>query len=43
MGLSHHRDTVISKPFATAREGLAWRFSTEERRPVYGFSLVLLV
>jgi hypothetical protein len=36
-------DTVIPKPFATAMEGLAWVFSTRERRPVYGFSLVLLV
>jgi hypothetical protein len=36
-------DTVIAKPFATAMEGLAWVFSSQERRPVYGFSLVLLV
>jgi Transposase DDE domain len=36
-------DTVMPKPFATAMEGLAWVFSTQERRPVYGFSLVLLV
>jgi Transposase DDE domain len=36
-------DTVIPKPFATAMEGLAWVFSSQERRPVYGFSLVLLV
>jgi putative transposase len=36
-------DTVLSKPFATAMEGLAWVFSSQERRPVYGFSLVLLV
>jgi hypothetical protein len=36
-------DTVLPKPFATAIEGLAWVFSTQERRPVYGFSLVLLV
>jgi putative transposase len=35
--------TVIPKPFATAIEGLAWVFSSQERRPVYGFSLVLLV
>jgi hypothetical protein len=34
---------VIPKPFATAMEGLAWVFSSQERRPVYGFSLVLLV
>ena len=36
-------DTVIAKPFAPAMEGLAWGFSSQERRPVYGFSLVLLV
>jgi hypothetical protein len=36
-------DTVIAKPFATAIEGLAWVFSSQERRPVLGFSLVLLV
>ena len=36
-------DTVIAKPFATAMEGLAWVFSSQGRRPVYGFSLVLLV
>jgi putative transposase len=36
-------DTVIPKPFATAMEGLAWVFASQERRPVYGFSLVLLV
>jgi hypothetical protein len=36
-------DTVIPKPFATAIEGLAWVFSSVERKPVYGLSLVLLV
>jgi hypothetical protein len=36
-------DRVIPKPFASAMEGLAWVFSSQERRPVYGFSLVLLV
>jgi Transposase DDE domain len=36
-------DPVIPKPFATAMEGLAWVFSSQARRPVYGFSLVLLV
>jgi putative transposase len=36
-------DTVIAKPFATAIEGLAWVFSSQARRPVYGLSLVLLV
>jgi putative transposase len=36
-------DTVIPKPFATAIDGLAWVFSSQERRPVYGFALVLLV
>jgi hypothetical protein len=35
-------DTVIPKPFATAMEGLAWVFASQERRPVLGFSLVLL-
>ena len=35
-------DTVVPKPFATAMEGLAWVFSSQERKPVYGFSLVLL-
>jgi putative transposase len=36
-------DTVLSKPFATAIEGLAWVFSSQERKPMYGLSLVLLV
>jgi putative transposase len=36
-------DTVLPKPFATAIEGLAWVFSSQERKPVYGMSLVLLV
>jgi putative transposase len=36
-------DTVIAKPFATVMESLAWVYSSQERRPVYGFSLVLLV
>jgi hypothetical protein len=36
-------DTVLPKPFATALEGLAGGFSSQERRPVYGFSLGLLV
>jgi hypothetical protein len=36
-------DTVIPKPFATAIESLAWVFSSQERKPVYGFSLVFLV
>jgi putative transposase len=36
-------DTVIPKPFATVMEGLAWVFSSQERRPVLGCSLVLLV
>jgi hypothetical protein len=35
-------DTVIPKPFATAMESLAWVFSSQERKPVYGFSLVFL-
>jgi putative transposase len=36
-------DTVIPKPCAVAIEGLAWVFSSLERKPVYGLSLVLLV
>lgn len=36
-------DTVIPKPCATAIEGLAWVFSTTERKPVWGLSVVLLV
>lgn len=34
---------VIPKPFATAMESLAWVFSSQQRKPVYGFSLVLLI
>jgi putative transposase len=36
-------DTVIPKPFATAIESLAWVYSSQERKPVYGFSVVLLI
>ena len=36
-------DTVIPKPFATAIEGLAWVFSSQEGKAVYGLSLVLRV
>jgi hypothetical protein len=36
-------DTVMATPFATSMEGLTWVFSSQERKPVYGFSLVLLV
>jgi hypothetical protein len=36
-------DTVIPKPLATAIEGLAWVYSSQDRQPVYGLSLVLLV
>jgi hypothetical protein len=36
-------DTVIPKPFAPAMERLAWVFSSQERKPVYGFSLVRLL
>jgi putative transposase len=36
-------DTVIPKPYATAIESLAWVLSSQERKPVYGLSLVLLV
>jgi hypothetical protein len=35
--------TVLPQPFATAIEGLAWGFCSQERRPVSGVSLVLLV
>jgi hypothetical protein len=34
---------VLPKPFATAIEGLAWVFSSQERKPGYGWSMVLLV
>jgi hypothetical protein len=34
---------VIPQPFATAMEGLAGVYSSQERTPVYGFALVLLV
>jgi putative transposase len=36
-------DTVIPKPLATAMENLAWVYSSQEGKPVYGFSLVLLI
>jgi hypothetical protein len=36
-------DAVVPKPFAAAIEGLAWVFSSLERKPVHGLSLVLLV
>ncbi|HXH09696.1 MAG TPA: transposase [Alphaproteobacteria bacterium] len=36
-------DAVIPKLFATAIEGLAWVFSSQERKPVYSLCLVLLV
>jgi Transposase DDE domain len=36
-------DTVIPKPVATALESLAWVFSSQEHKPVYGFSRVWLV
>jgi putative transposase len=36
-------DTVVPKPFATAMEGLAWVYSSQAHKPVYGFSLGLLV
>ena len=36
-------DTVLPKPFATAIESLAWVYSSQERKPVYGLSLVLLI
>ena len=34
-------DTVIPKPLARAIDGLAWVFSSQERRPVYGLALAL--
>jgi putative transposase len=36
-------DTVVPKPFATAMESLAWVYSSQQHKPVYGFSLVLLI
>jgi hypothetical protein len=36
-------DTVLPTPFATAIEGLAWLYSSQARKPVYGLSLVRLV
>jgi hypothetical protein len=36
-------DTVIPTPVAVAIEGLGWVFSSLERKPVYGLSVVLLV
>jgi hypothetical protein len=36
-------DTVMPQPFATAIESLAWVYSSQERKPVYGLSLVLLL
>jgi hypothetical protein len=36
-------ETVLPKPFATAIEGLAWLYSSQERKAVYGLSLVRLV
>ena len=36
-------DTVVPKPFATAMEDLAWVFSSQQGKPVYGFSVVLLI
>ena len=36
-------DPVLPTPFAAAIEGLAWVFSSQERKAVYGLSLVLLV
>jgi DDE superfamily endonuclease len=34
-------DTVLPKPLATAIENLAWVYSSQEHKPVYGLSLVL--
>jgi hypothetical protein len=36
-------DTVVPQPFATAMEGLAWVFSSQERQPGHGVSVVRLV
>lgn len=36
-------DTVIPKPFARAIEGLAWVYSSQERRAVSGLSVVFLI
>jgi hypothetical protein len=36
-------NTVVPKPFATAIEGLAWVYASQERKPVYGLTPVLLV
>ena len=33
----------MPKPFAVAIDGLAWVFSSLERKPVYGLSVVLWV
>jgi hypothetical protein len=34
---------VIPKPLATTIESLAWVFSSQGRKPIYGFSRVRLV
>jgi hypothetical protein len=34
---------VFTKPFATAIEGLAWKYSSQEGKPVFGLFLVLLI
>ena len=36
-------DTVIPQPVATAIAGLAWVYASQDRKPVYGRSLILLV
>jgi hypothetical protein len=36
-------DPVMPKPFATVIESLAWVYSSQERKSVYGLSLVFLV
>jgi hypothetical protein len=36
-------ETVSPKPCATAMERVAWVFSSQDRQPVYGVSLVLVV
>ena len=36
-------DPVVPKPFATAMDGWAWVFSSQQGKPVYGFSVVVLI
>jgi hypothetical protein len=36
-------DTIRAKPSTTAIEGRAWVFSSQEQKPVYGLSVVVLI